>query len=157
MKRLSGALVLVFSFLVGVSVCNADADKDITKLQDFEHNPTPSLLDRPLPVVEIRKAIIKAARTRRWEVLNETDRQVQLQFYDRHKDRQVAIDIGYDDKDYSIKYVNSTGFGYREENGQRMIDVTYLSWVKKLIFAIDKEINQASKQPAEPKAAEPAK
>jgi hypothetical protein len=90
---------------------------------------------------ELRKAIISGGARHSWQLAGDIPGKIRLQLDSKKGDYQLVVDVIYDAKNYSVKYVTSQGLRYREESGARMIHSSFGRWMKNLTDAINTELN----------------
>src|SRR5262245_28677485 len=78
----------------------------------------PNIGSKPVTVADVKKAILGAAIDRGWQPMEDTGGKVRLQLDDKRKSEyRLIVDVVYDAKNYTIKYVSSTGLKYDEKGG----------------------------------------
>lgn len=157
MKLARNLMALMFTVLMGVHM-TANAQLDAVPL--IEPGPITVPGGAPYTMNEVRKAVLSAAMRHEWRV--ETDKFGMARIIlDGRTDRAVLVmDIVYDEKAYSIKYVSSEGLRYekgtktdlpqvdaskgnyatRDYSYGPTIHPSYARWMKNLTNAINTEL-----------------
>ena len=120
-----------------------------------EPGPIPVPGSKPYSMEEVRKAVIGGAMRHNWHVESESPGTVRIKL--QAPDYQLVMDVVYDVKNYSIKYVSSQGLRYshadalvksptsntysRGAGGAATIHPSYARWMKFLTDAINVELN----------------
>jgi hypothetical protein len=136
LKRM--AAVALFGLIGSVPAVNAARDAVLVE---------PSNLAVPegktYSSAEMRKAVISGSARHNWRMIGDAPGKVRLQLDSKKGDYQLVVDVVYDTKHYSVKYVTSQGLRYREEGGTRMIHSSFIRWMKNLTDAINTELTLA--------------
>jgi hypothetical protein len=138
MKKLTCLMTFIFVFIVLTG--NAAAMRPVP-IEDITH-AVPNF-DKPLSASDVRKSILKAALARRWQPVEVAEGKIRLQLEEKRKNPyQLVIDVIYDDKNYTIKYVSSNGLRYNESS--RTIHPSYQRWTHMLVTTIYRELGSLS-------------
>jgi hypothetical protein len=159
MKFAKNLIMLMFFALMGLHM-NARAAGDVPLV---EPGPIALPTGKTYSLEEVRKSVIAGAMRHQWRVESETPGVVRI-ILDGRRDRAVLeMDVVYDDKSYSIKYVRSEGLRYVKGNSQAFvknptsntvsratgdqvvttIHSSYARWMKGLTEAINTELRLA--------------
>jgi len=84
--------------------------------------------------------ITVAAASRQWKRVADGDGRMELSFTFNEK-HQMRVEVGYDPRGYTVKYLDSVNMAYREQlvDGQpaRVIHKRYNQWVRELVMGIN--------------------
>jgi len=131
MKLVRNLMMLMFTVLLGAHM-TAHAAKTVSL---FEPGPISISSSKELTIKDIRKAIISGAMRHQWQVESETPNTVRIKLDGRKDQAVLVMDIIYDTKSYSIKYVSSEGLRYDGSS----IHSSYSRWMQNLTNAINTE------------------
>ncbi len=119
--------LVIISLLVTLTAC-----KSLVPTMDLNNNPVNAVsLDK------VEKAIMAGSAARGWTPMKEKDGHIIASINVRGK-HQAAVDIFYNDKEYSIKYKDSLGLKYEPSTGK--IHPKYNQWVNNLKTSINTEL-----------------
>jgi hypothetical protein len=131
MKFTSNLMTLMFAVLMGTTTLANAHNVELT-----EPGPISIPSSKPLSTKEIRKAILHGVERHNWKVESDSPGVIRIKL-DGRRDRAVLVmDVVYDTKSYSIKYVSSEGLRY---NG-KTIHSSYSRWITNLTSSIDTEL-----------------
>jgi hypothetical protein len=133
MRSIRGVTIPMFVLLAGTAT-SAVAARD-APLIDHENIAVTSATS----AANVKKAVVTAGGKRGWKPVKDTPTNVRLEYNARGK-HLVVIDVGYNAKVYSIKYVASENMNYQEKDGKRYIHPKYNKWVDELIKGISLEL-----------------
>lgn len=106
-------------------------------------NAVPNVGSKPLSITDVKKAVMKAALSRGWQITNDSPGKLRLRLDDNRKAAyHVVIDVLYTTQSYTLKYVSSDGLRYDE--GAKTIHSSYSRWMNMLTKSINKELISAS-------------
>ena len=135
MNRMRGSVLTAFVLLATLSA-GVQAAKSVT-VQD-QTNAVPTVGSAP-SAGDVKKAILRAAVERGWQPISDTGGRVRLQLDEKKKGAyRLVIDVVYDAKNYTIKYVSSDGLKYNEKDST--IHSSYQRWTNLLIQTINRDI-----------------
>lgn len=138
MKNVKSVAVLVLAFLLVLSPL-AHAAKSVP-VEDSQ-NTVPNFGSKPVTAADVKKAIIKAALQRGWQPISDAGGKIRLQLDEKRKgEYRLVVDVVYDAKNYTIKYVSSDGLKYDGST----IHSSYSRWINLLVQTINKEITTAN-------------
>lgn len=131
MKLASNLMTLLFALLMGTTMLANAHNAEL-----IEPGPISIPSSKPLSIQEVKKAIMHGAERHSWKVESESPGVIRIKL-DGRKDRAVLVmDVVYDTKSYSIKYVSSEGLRY---NGTT-IHSSYTRWMTNLTNSINTEL-----------------
>jgi hypothetical protein len=117
MKLIRNLTVLMFAVLMGAHI-GANAANDVALV---EPGPISMPSANSYSMEDVRKAVIAGALRHQWRVESDTPGTVRL-ILDGRKDRAVlVVDVVYNEKNYSIKYVRSEGLRYTKGDGAVLV------------------------------------
>ncbi|HEY8099579.1 MAG TPA: hypothetical protein VIF82_02405 [Burkholderiaceae bacterium] len=159
MRLIKTLTVLMFTVFMSMHI-EANAANDVVLV---EPGPISLPSTKSYSMDEIKKAIIAGALRHQWRVESEAPGTVRI-VLDGRRDRAVLVmDVVYDDKSYSVKYVRSEGLRYvkgdaaafvhnpnsntvsRVNGGQQTTTIhsSYARWMKALTESINTELTVA--------------
>ncbi|MGZ5817665.1 MAG: hypothetical protein ACXWJD_02860 [Burkholderiaceae bacterium] len=148
--------ILMFAVFMSMHL-EANAAKNVVLV---EPGPISLPTGRTYSLDQVKKAIIAGASRHQWNVESEKPGVVRI-ILDRHSGREVLVmDVVYDDKNYSVKYVRSVGLDYEKgtpaaytanpnsntisvntiDHQMTNIHSSYARWMKGLTDAINTEL-----------------
>ncbi|MGZ5817666.1 MAG: hypothetical protein ACXWJD_02865 [Burkholderiaceae bacterium] len=157
MKPARNLMTLMLTILMGMHI-TANAQQDVVALE--EPGPIAVPAGGPYTLNEVRKSILSAAMRHEWRVESDKPGIARI-ILDGRTDRSLLeMDIVYDEKAYSIKYVHSEGLKYdkgmktdtpkiepgkgnyttRDYSRSATIHPSYARWMKNLTNAINTEL-----------------
>ncbi len=157
MKAIRNLTVVMFTALMSMHFA-VNAANDVVLV---EPGPISVPSSKTYSLEEVRKAILGGALRHQWRADSETPGTVRI-ILDGRKDGAVLVmDVVYDEKSYSVKYVRSEGLRYVKGNasavvanpnsntvsslngGQKTTTIhsSYARWMKVLTESINTELN----------------
>lgn len=122
--------VLIFAGFTAAALARSGAP-----VENHENVPVPRSAERAISEDDVKRAIVTAAKLRGWVTTTEAPGRLQLDLDIRGKHR-ATVEVRYDAKAYSIKYLNSINLRYKDG----MIHPEYNKQVSALLRAIDIEL-----------------
>lgn len=140
MTGMRNSAMAIFALL---AVLSAGAEAARSVPVEDQTNAILNIGSKPLGAPEIKRAILRAAVSRGWQPINDAAGKVRLQLDEKKKGAyRLVIDIVYNAKNYTIKYVSSDGLKYSESD--RTIHSSYARWTNLLIQSINRELTSGS-------------
>jgi len=90
---------------------------------------------KTLGVDKVRSTLLLGARQTGWMVVQESGTQLLLRF-DKGQKHSATVKVSYDDKGYTLSYVDSYNLNYRVDEQGVQIHPAYNEWVNRLIRSI---------------------
>lgn len=129
MRRVSQLLFAV------VMMCSA-VFANARNIELFEPGPVAVPAGKAFTLKDVRKAVLSGAMFHHWQMESETPGKIRIKL-DGRRDRAVLVmEVVYDTKSYSIKYVSSENLKYDGHS----IHPSYARWMKNLTDAIDMQL-----------------
>jgi hypothetical protein len=156
MRLIKTLTILLLTIFMSMHI-EANAANDVVLV---EPGPISLPSTKSYSLDEVRKAIVAGALRHQWRVESDTPGTVRI-ILDGRNDRAVLVmDVVYDDKNYSIKYVRSEGLRYVKGNAkaftpnptsntvsrtdfgqsQTTIHSSYSRWMNTLVSSINTEL-----------------
>jgi hypothetical protein len=101
-------------------------------------DPQPIAVPAGLKVEQVSKAIRAALAGRAWAVTSEEPGHIVSTLNVR--EHMAKIDIVYDTRTITIKYLESGELMFAEKKGQRMIHRNYLNWILNLVNDMNRNL-----------------
>ena len=101
-------------------------------------DPPPISVPAGLTAKDVSKAIRSGVISRGWVVMK--DEKGHMDTVLNVRKHEVKVDIGYDTKQITIKYVGSTNLDYDEKNGVRHIHKKYNQWIDNMVRDIQNQL-----------------
>jgi hypothetical protein len=159
MKFVKSMIALLLIALIGTHIA-ANAANSVPLV---EPGPISMPADKVFTLEEIKKAITAGALRHQWRVESQTPGSIRIILDGRNDKAVLVMDVVYDEKKYSIKYVRSENLNYVQGNGTTVkanpnsntvsrfggevqattIHSSYSRWMKILTREIDTELNVA--------------
>jgi len=159
MKQSRKMMIWVFAVLFGMQIANAANDVVLV-----EPGPIAYPAQYSYTPAEIQKAITTGALRHQWRIESQKPGTIRLILDGRNDKAVLVVDVVYDDKSYSIKYVRSEGLRYIQgssapatvanpnsntvsrfsyEQRDSTIHSSYKRWMKILTGSIDEQLRIA--------------
>jgi hypothetical protein len=101
-------------------------------------DPQPLAVPAGLKIEQVSKAIRAALAGRAWAVTSEEPGHIVSTLNVR--EHMAKIDIVYDVRTITIKYLESGELMYAEKKGQRVIHRNYLNWIQNLVNDMNRNL-----------------
>lgn len=138
MGKISRAIVVLAASGAFLSA----AARDTVPVVNYENVAVVTGSGKPVSAAAVGVAISNAAASgkRVWQVTRTAPDRLRATYQVRQ--HAVSVDIKYDAKAYSIHYAGSDNMKYGEENGVKLIDPYYNSWVDELQGGISAQLGK---------------
>jgi hypothetical protein len=130
-------------FLLAAALVSVDAAaRDSVPLVNYDNVPVVTGSGKPASTQAVGVAISNAAASgkRVWSVTRTAPDKLRATYNVRQ--HMVSVDIGYNEKAYSIHYAASDNMRYGEDGGKPVIHPFYNNWVDELKRGISAELSK---------------
>lgn len=135
-KHMKYLISLVLSFSLFVSAAHA---RSAVPIEPQENIPVPAVVSATVTPEKVRHAFIVAGAQRGWTFTDAGEGKLKgkLEVRDKHS---ATVEVTYDAKKYSVRYLDSYNLKYEVLNGVAQIHPFYNKWVKALIEDVNRNL-----------------
>ena len=126
--------LLVASLVALLLPLSAHAAKELV-------DPEPVPVTGKLSAADLEKIVKVSLIERGWQVKDAGSGKKEALLAKR--DYEVRIQVTYNPKEIAIKYLDSTGLDYKEEDGKRTIHKNYARWIENLVRDFNTRMTRA--------------